>query len=165
MKALLTLLVSMMIVLTACATDSEEQTGDDTDTEPGEEAVGDDVDGNDEDEEGETEEVDAPQVSDFELEISFNEGGEWSYEYERDGDSVEADMDQEGGPEQEGEDLDAEEEIERILSEANFTPDMPEEEAMNAVYNALDISEGDLDEFDLQIEFDDGSTLDVEESF
>ncbi|WP_411954198.1 YusW family protein [Alkalibacillus sp. S2W] len=101
-------------------------------------------------------------VVDFELEIDFeNDQGEWQFDYEvkQDGKKAKVEIDQDQETDRKGK-L-AVEEIEAMIDNIKPKPDLSKEEAFQRVYNHLEIMEEEVLEIELDIDFDDGDTLEV----
>ncbi|MDV2581369.1 YusW family protein [Alkalibacillus haloalkaliphilus] len=192
MKLLMTLLLSSMLVIAACGTTDEpdddlgmddpapeDQEGDmEAGEDPTESQNRDDEEGTgledqDEDlhEESEEMEEEAEEgrnygIKEFELEIEFEDGGEWSFEYELgDNGDKEAEVEVDNGQESDRDGQQAIEELERMFEAVQFSPSMSKDEVFQRIYDHLEIMEGEVKEIELDVEFEDGETLQIEEDY
>ncbi|EZH66295.1 hypothetical protein DH09_10185 [Bacillaceae bacterium JMAK1] len=141
------------------ANDVEEDVDDDLD-------LGDDMDGADTPEDGDNgnamdEEGSAYDrgVVDFELDIEFNEGEDWEYDYEHDDGEVTASIERDNETIQDDEAIT---EIEQLLQDIELHGDADEEEMVTEVLQALDVSEDDVYKVELSIEFENGNMYNVD---
>lgn len=104
-------------------------------------------------------------VREFELEIDFQDGSQWEFEYEDDNGETEAEIERENGDESEREGSEAIEEMEAMLQELQIFPDTAEDDAIDQVLSYLDITEDELTEFELEIEYQNGDELEIERSY
>ncbi|WP_252315022.1 YusW family protein [Sinobaca sp. H24] len=101
----------------------------------------------------------ASNVHEFDLHLEFLNDEEWEYEYERDN-SQGMEVDRDGEEAILG--ADAEAEIKGLLGEINITTDRPLLDMKQEVLEALDVSEDELEDMDLEIEYDGGETIEFD---
>ncbi|UTR08653.1 YusW family protein [Evansella sp. LMS18] len=104
-------------------------------------------------------------VREFELEIDFQDGSQWEFEYEDDNGETEAEIEKENGDESEREGSEAIDEMEAMLQELQIFPDTSEDDAIDQVLSYLEITEDELTEFELEIEYQNGDELEIERSY
>ncbi|MDQ0351337.1 putative membrane protein YkoI [Alkalibacillus filiformis] len=192
MKLFMTLLLSSMLVIAACGTTDEPDDGlgmedpapedQEGDMEAGEDTSesqnrddeeGTGLEDQDEDlhEESEEMEEEAEEgrnygIKEFELEMEFEDGGEWSFEYELgDNGDKEAEVEVDNGQESDREGQQAIEELERMFEAVQFSPNMSKDEVFQRIYDHLEIMEGEVKEIELDVEFEDGEILQIEEDY
>ncbi|GAB3796190.1 YusW family protein [Virgibacillus kimchii] len=186
MKAWYIALLGAFIVLAGCGTEDNGTTNEDTGTNPQEEEVeeNEQQDGLPEDEDtggGVTNQESENQngegdngtlngetayergLKEFELEVDFQDNNKWEYEYEVN-DSVEAEIEKSDGMDQEGTE-DVVEEIENILQNVVIDDSRSQDEMIGDILNLLEISRDELEEFELEIDYEDGTKIQFEQNF
>ncbi|RKD71305.1 YusW-like protein [Sinobaca qinghaiensis] len=101
----------------------------------------------------------ASNVQEFDLHLEFLNDEEWEYEYERNN-SQGMEVDRDGEEAILG--ADAEAEIEGLLGEINITTDRPLLDMKQEVLEVLNVSEDELEDMDLEIEYDGGETIEFD---
>ncbi|SDN86520.1 YusW family protein [Alkalicoccus daliensis] len=96
------------------------------------------------------------EVSEFDLQIEFTNSEEWEFEYERD-DYADTEIERDGKETVTGEEAAAE--IEAVLEDLHITAGRPVQEIKDEVLEVLGLSTNDVQEFDLDIEFDTGESI------
>lgn len=105
-------------------------------------------------------------VKDFELELDFQDGTEWDFDYENENDdNKEGEIEKENGEEIDLSGTEAIEEIEEMLQAINVTPETSDEDAIAEILSHLNVNEEDLTKFELEIDFHDGTELNVNGNF
>lgn len=143
---------------------SEEQAGQEESSESNDQAGQENSNGEQEDSSeqvdsaGETE-GQAAGVYLFDLHLEFLNDEEWEYEYELD-DSDDMEIDRDGEETISGDDAAAE--IEELLGQINITTDRPLMDMKQEVLEALGVSEDELEDMDLEIEYDGGETIEFD---
>lgn len=99
-------------------------------------------------------------VQQFDLSISFSDEREWEYQYEDNEGETEAQVEKENGEGYEG--SEAVSEIEDILQNLFINSNMEDEQIRSAVLDLLEVQEDEVDEFELEIEFENEDPLEVE---
>ncbi|MET3682776.1 hypothetical protein ABID56_000866 [Alkalibacillus flavidus] len=105
-------------------------------------------------------------VIDFELEIEFfNDQGEWNFEYAMrpDGKKAEIEIDEQSERDRKG--RVAVDQIEAMIDDIQPTPELSKEEAFQRVYDHLKVMEEEVREIELDVDFDNGDTLEVEHTY
>ncbi|MFC0015818.1 MULTISPECIES: YusW family protein [Allobacillus] len=87
------------------------------------------------------------EILDFNLSVTQNNNDEWEYDYERSGKAV---IEQPNGDVTEG----AHEEIEKMLEKVNISSEQSFDEIKTSVLEQLEISENDIQEFELEVKYD-----------
>ena len=87
------------------------------------------------------------QVNEFDLSLTFNDGNEWEYDYDRDG---EVEIEKDNGDSSE----DARQEIESLLENIDISAERSFEEMVTEVFEQLEVNEEDIEEFELDIQYD-----------
>ncbi|WP_027963681.1 YusW family protein [Halalkalibacillus halophilus] len=179
MKKLLFILVAALF-LAACGTDvesEEDTTGNQADQETEEqtnneeennteEPSSEEADENEEASENEettsnenqeaSGDYDVSSVHEFDLQIEFTDDTEWEYEYERN-DMEDTEIEKDGKETVKGEA--AAEEIESLMAEFNITTDRTLVEMKEEVLAALNLSQDEVEDFDLEIKFESGEEI------
>ncbi|MFA1821045.1 YusW family protein [Virgibacillus oceani] len=100
-------------------------------------------------------------VKNFELELDFQNNDKWEYEYEVNG-AVEAEIEKDSGREGTEE---AAEEIEVLLQNMVIDDSRSHDEMIDDILSMLDVSRDELDEFELEIDYEDGTQFQFEQNF
>jgi hypothetical protein len=95
------------------------------------------------------------------LELDFQNNDKWEYEYEVNGD-VEAEIEKDSGREGTEE---AAAEIENLLQNIVIDDTRSHDEMIDDILSMLDVSRDELDEFELEIDYEDGTKLQFEQNF
>lgn len=143
---------------------SEEQAGQEESSESNDQAGQENSNGEQEDSSEQVDSADetegqAAGVYLFDLHLEFLNDEEWEYEYELD-DSDDMEIDRDGEETILGDDAAAE--IEELLGQINITTDRPLMDMKQEVLEALDVSEDELEDMDLEIEYDGGETIEFD---
>ncbi|NJP36101.1 YusW family protein [Alkalicoccus luteus] len=107
------------------------------------------------DHEGRQQSGDLGSVREFDLDIDFFNGEDLEYEYETDG--PEGEIERRDGSETEG--PEAVEEIEELLGSISITMDRTIAEMKQEVLAELDIEEDEVEDFDIDVEYENGQTI------
>lgn len=107
------------------------------------------------DHEGRQQSGDLGAVREFDLDIDFVNGEDLEYEYDMD--DPEGEIERRDDSETEG--AEAIEEIESLLGEISITMDRSISEMKQEVLNALDIEEDEVEDFDIDAEYENGQTI------
>ena len=94
------------------------------------------------------------QVKEFDLEIDFMDGSEWDFDYDLDDDYEIKGRENLSGQE-------AKERIEELIAAIDVSMDSTIREIADNLFDHLSINLEDVKEFDLDIEYEDGSEIDV----
>ncbi|WP_096440031.1 YusW family protein [Alteribacter populi] len=102
----------------------------------------------------------APNVIDFELEIEMKDNNKYDIEYEVNGTQIEAKYQVPGEPVLYGQD--AVQKVEEFISKLDLSPETGRQEAIDRVLEQLGLNQADIDDFELEVDFEGGQELDVE---
>ncbi|NIK11383.1 YusW family protein [Alkalibacillus almallahensis] len=162
-------ILSIVLILAACGGSDTGNTGGDasgeensTSTNQEDKANSDDSNTeNTQSEDSNSDERDLFQdVISYELEIEFSNGDEWSYDYEVENDGKNAEIERDGESDLDG--SEAIDEVENMIEAVQPAPDLSYDEALQRVYNHLDINQDDVEEVELDVDFENGDTLEIE---
>ncbi|MCT8137004.1 hypothetical protein H1D32_04180 [Anaerobacillus sp. CMMVII] len=102
----------------------------------------------------------APKVIDFELEVELKNDTEYDIEYEVKGERIEAKYKVPGQATKYGQEAQAL--IEPLLNQWNVSPDINKEELKKQILSTLQVNPIDVDEFELEVKFDNGQNLKID---
>lgn len=103
----------------------------------------------------------APAIVDFEIEIELKNNLKYDIEYEvKQGDKIEAKYAIPGEVTQYGKN--AVKAVEALLQELNVTPESDQKQLVSDVLRILRIKESDVDDFELEVKFEDGKKIDID---
>lgn len=181
-------LLTLLIVLAGCGTEDDGTMNEGADTDPqGEVTTEDDQDeGSSEDEDtvtndGEGQETENQNgdgengassgetaydrgVKEFELSLEFLNDDKWEYEYRVVNGSIDAEIEIDNGRDIEGTD-EAVEEIENLLQNVVIDEARNQDEMIDDILGLLDVSRDELEEFELEIDYEDGTKIEFEQNF
>lgn len=104
----------------------------------------------------ETEQNEDLSVYEFDLDIEWNNGAKWEYDYEQ---NDEAEIERENGQKEEVKGEEAREEIEELLGAITVTADRSPEEMMHEILDVLDIDGSEIKDFDIEVEYNNGEKV------
>ncbi|QKS72732.1 hypothetical protein FLK61_39655 [Paenalkalicoccus suaedae] len=96
-------------------------------------------------------------ILEFTLDIELFSGEEWDYDYDRT--DMEAEIERENGDESVTTGQEAIEEIENLLGQIDISMDRSIGEMKSEILAAVGIDEGDVEDFDVDVEFEDGEEI------
>jgi hypothetical protein len=102
----------------------------------------------------------APKVVDFELEIELKNNTEYDIEYEVESNKIEAKYKVPGSSTKYGQE--AQSMVETLLNQLNLSPDTNKEELKKQILSILQVNPNDVDEFELEVKFDNGQKLKID---
>ncbi|MDQ0158170.1 YusW family protein [Alkalibacillus salilacus] len=102
-------------------------------------------------------------VISYELEIEFSNGDEWSYDYEVENDGKEGEIERDSESDLDG--RDAIDQIENMIEAVQPAPDLSYDEALQRIYDHLEINQEDVQAVELDVDFGNGDTLEIERTF
>lgn len=102
----------------------------------------------------------AQEVIEFELEIELKDHQEYDIEYEVKGDRYKAEYQVPGSEKIYGEE--AKEMIDPLLEQLTLQPDMNKNDLRKQIISILEIDEKNIEEFELEVEFSDGSKIKID---
>ncbi|KHF41955.1 YusW family protein [Halalkalibacter okhensis] len=103
----------------------------------------------------------APKMVDFELEIELNNHTEYDIEYEVENDKIEAKYKVPGSATLYGQEAQAA--IEPLLNQLSLSPNSNKQELKKQILAILQVNPNDVDEFELEVKFDSGPKLKIDE--
>lgn len=102
----------------------------------------------------------APKVVDFELEVELKNNTEYDIEYEVEGNKIKAKYKVPGSATKYGQE--AQSMVETLLKQLNISPDSNKEKLKNQILSILQVNPNDVDEFELEVKFDNGEKLKID---
>ncbi len=107
------------------------------------------------------EEVDG--IIEFKLEVESKDDQKLEYKYKNDDGKIEAKIEEKSDDSKlEINGKEAQTQLEELLKDFNLTSDMSKEEAMELVLKAVEVNAADVNEFELEVKFADGTKLKIE---